>query len=79
VSTALTGTQTGSVGTSYSSLEPVELPGLGTLALITMTGKDRKPAMFSPESLNELGALLRNVARGCPIVALIFQICPIRS
>ncbi|MGO4384289.1 3-hydroxyacyl-CoA dehydrogenase NAD-binding domain-containing protein [Specibacter sp. RAF43] len=50
------------VSTTYSSLEEIELPGLGTFALITLTGgRDRKPAIFSPESLNELGTLLRDV------------------
>lgn len=38
------------------------MPGLGTFALITLTGRGRKPATFSPESLNELGTLLRNVS-----------------
>ncbi|MFB8371006.1 3-hydroxyacyl-CoA dehydrogenase NAD-binding domain-containing protein [Pseudarthrobacter sp. NPDC055928] len=49
------------VSTAYPSLEEIQLPGLGTFALITLTGRDRKPATFSPESLNELGTLLQQV------------------
>jgi 3-hydroxyacyl-CoA dehydrogenase/enoyl-CoA hydratase/carnithine racemase len=52
----------GSVGATYSSLEEIQLPRAGTFALITLTGgRDRKPATFSPESLNELGTLLQHV------------------
>ncbi|MDQ0618371.1 3-hydroxyacyl-CoA dehydrogenase NAD-binding domain-containing protein [Arthrobacter globiformis] len=59
---ATTGAPAGSVSTTYSSLEEIQLPGVGTFALITLTGRDRKPATFSPESLNELGTLLQRVA-----------------
>jgi 3-hydroxyacyl-CoA dehydrogenase/enoyl-CoA hydratase/carnithine racemase len=62
VRTATTGAPAGSVSTTYSSLEEIQLPGVGTFALITLTGRDRKPATFSPESLNELGTLLQHVA-----------------
>lgn len=62
MSPALTGTQASSVCRTSSSLDSVELPGLGTFALITLMGRDRKPATFSPGSLHELGALLRDVS-----------------
>lgn len=59
---AVSGVPASTISTTFASLEEVELPGLGTFALITLTGRDRKPATFSPESLNELGALLRDVS-----------------
>jgi 3-hydroxyacyl-CoA dehydrogenase/enoyl-CoA hydratase/carnithine racemase len=62
VRAATSGVPAGSVSTTYSSLTELELPGVGTFALITLTGRDRKPATFSPESLKELGSLLQWVS-----------------
>lgn len=60
---AVPDTSAGSVSTTYSSLEQVEMPGWGTFALITLTGeRDGRPAILSPESLVEIGARFRNVA-----------------
>lgn len=61
MSPAASGTRAGRLNTTSSSLEEIELPGLGTFALITLTGRDKKPATFGQESLHELGTLLRNV------------------
>lgn len=58
---ATTGAPAGSVSTTHSSLEEIQLPGVGTFALITLTGRDRKPATFNPESLNELRTVLQHV------------------
>lgn len=60
---AVSGISAGSASTTYSSLEQVEMPGLGTFALITLTGeRDGRPAILSPESLIEIGVRFRNVA-----------------
>lgn len=60
---AVSGTSSVGERTTFSTLEGVEIPGLGTFALITLTGEpDGKPALLSPESLSEIGARLRNVA-----------------
>lgn len=58
---ASSGAQAGGETTTFASLKKLEIPGLGTFALIALAGRGRKPATFSAESLTELGALLRNV------------------
>ena len=61
MSAAVSGAPANSLDTSYSSLEEIELPGVGAFAMVTLTGRDRKPATFSPEPLNELGMILQHV------------------
>ena len=61
MSAAVSGTPAGSLSTGHSYLEEIQLPGVGTFALITLTAGGRKPATLSPESLNELRTVLHHV------------------
>lgn len=59
---AASGATVSRASTTFASLEEIELPGLGTFALIALAGRKRKPATFSFESLNELRTVLHQVS-----------------